>query len=334
MMKVTVLGAGSWGTALAHQMARRGHEVLVWAREPEVAEGINSDHHNPLFVTDLPLHTDLAATSDLELAAAHSSVWIWVVPVQFSRSVMERLTGSLRSDVVIVSSSKGIETTSLKRMDEIAWEVLNLPNSRFCCLSGPTFAREVINGDPSAAVLACPEIEVATRLQEAFSDRHLRLYAGRDLVGVELAGALKNAVAIAAGIIDGLGMGFNTQAALMTRGLHEITRLGVALGADATTFRGLAGMGDLVLTCTGGLSRNRTVGQRLGRGERLDQILASMREVVEGVRTSPAAAELARRCGVEMPITEAITRLLQGESDPRTLVHELMLRSLKEEDRL
>lgn len=333
-MKVTVFGAGSWGTALAQQIARREHDVMLWAREAEVAEGINRDHRNPLFMEDQTLHPGMHATCDLSEAAAHSRIWVWVVPVQFSRLVMEQLTGSLRGDVVVVSSSKGIETNTLKRMDEIAWEVLNLPSSRFCCLSGPTFAREVINGDPSAAVLACPDQDLAGSLQEEFSDHHLRLYAGRDLIGVELAGALKNVIAIAAGIIDGLGLGANTQAALMTRGLHEITRLGVALGADSTTFRGLAGMGDLVLTCTGGLSRNRTVGQRLGRGERLDEILASMREVVEGVRTSPAAAELARRYGVEMPITDAVTRLLAGDSDPRTLVKELMLRSLKEEHTL
>jgi glycerol-3-phosphate dehydrogenase (NAD(P)+) len=247
---------------------------------------------------------------------------------------MEQLSGSLRSDVAIVSASKGIETTTLRRMDEVAWEVLNLPASRFCCLSGPTFAREVIVGHPSAAVLACPDLELASELQAEFSDRHFRCYASEDLIGVEVAGALKNVIAIAAGVIDGLGLGTNTQAALMTRGLHEITRLGVSLGANATTFRGLAGMGDLVLTCTGGLSRNRSVGQRLGRGEGLEDILASMREVVEGVRTAPAAARLAETLAVEMPITMAVKRLLAGESDPRTLLDELMLRQLKVETSL
>lgn len=333
-MRLSVLGGGSWGTALGHQMARRGHEVLLWAREPEVVDGINGAHRNPLFVEDLDLDPRLRATADLEQAADHARTWIWVVPAQFSRSVMECLTGALRGDVVIVSASKGIETASLQRMDELAWEVLNLPASRFCCLSGPTFAREVILGQPSLAVLACPELAVATALQEAFSDHYLRCYAGQDLVGVELAGALKNVIAIAAGIVDGLGLGSNTQAALMTRGLHEITRLGVAMGADATTFRGLAGMGDLVLTCTGGLSRNRTLGQRLGRGERLGDILGSMREVVEGVRTAPAAAELARRHEVEMPITDAITKLLSGDAEPRQMLRELMTRNLKEEHRL
>jgi glycerol-3-phosphate dehydrogenase (NAD(P)+) len=328
-MKISVFGAGSWGTALAHQMARRDHDVRLWALEPEVAGEISSNHHNPLFLSDMELHHGVVGATDLEEVARFSNVWIWVVPVQFSRKVMERLSGSVRSDVVMVSASKGIEVNTLKRMDEMAWEVLNLPASRFCCLSGPTFAREVIRGDPSLAVLACQDMDVAIQLQEQFSDHHLRCYAGRDLIGVELAGALKNVVAIAAGIIDGLGLGSNTQAALMTRGLHEITRFGVALNADADTFRGLAGMGDLVLTCTGGLSRNRRVGQRLGQGEKIQEILASMREVSEGVRTAPAAADLAQEMGIEMPITAAVAKLLAENADPRSMLRELMLRELK-----
>jgi glycerol-3-phosphate dehydrogenase (NAD(P)+) len=331
---MSVFGAGSWGTAMAHHLARRGHEVMLWAREPEVAEGINSEHRNPLFLSDLELDKGIEAVDRLGVAAHHADVWLWVVPVQFSRSVMEELATDVNDEVSLVSASKGIETGSLRRMDEVAGEALGLDERRFCCLSGPTFAREVIRGDPSAAVLACPDIELATRLQEEFSDHHLRCYAGTDLVGVELAGALKNVIAIAAGIVDGLGLGFNTQAALMTRGLHEITRLGVALGADAETFRGLAGMGDLVLTCTGGLSRNRLLGQRLGRGESLEQILASSREVVEGVRTTPAAARLAADHGVAMPITDAMSRLLEGTVDPKTALHELMTRELRVEAEL
>jgi glycerol-3-phosphate dehydrogenase (NAD(P)+) len=333
-MRLSVFGGGSWGTAMAHQLARRGHEVLLWAREQEVADGINAEHRNPLFISDLDLHPGIQAVNDLPAAANHADHWLWVVPAQFSRSVMEELAGEVRDGVAVISASKGIETETLRRMDEVAEETLGLETNRFCCLSGPTFAREVVRGDPSAAVLACPDLELATVLQEAFSDHHLRCYAGTDLVGVELAGALKNVIAIAAGIVDGLGLGFNTQAALMTRGLHEITRLGVALGAEAETFRGLAGMGDLVLTCTGGLSRNRTLGQRLGRGESLEQILGSMREVVEGVRTSPAAARLAREHEVVMPITEAMSRLLKGETDAQTALRELMTRELKVEAEL
>jgi glycerol-3-phosphate dehydrogenase (NAD(P)+) len=319
---------------MAHHLARRGHEVLMWALEPEVAEAITSRHRNPLFLSDLDLHPGLAAVSDLAAAARHAELWLWVVPVQFSRPVMRELLPAVDDKVVMVSASKGIETESLDRMDQLAAEVLAIPANRFCCLSGPTFAREVVLGHPSAAVIACPDLELAASLQESFADQYLRCYAGTDLIGVELAGALKNVIAIAAGIIDGLGLGFNTQAALMTRGLHEITRLGVALGAEAETFRGLAGMGDLVLTCTGGLSRNRSLGQRLGRGEALQQILASTREVAEGVRTSPAAARLAAANGVEMPIIHAVARLLAGETDPRTALRELMTRQLKVEAEL
>jgi glycerol-3-phosphate dehydrogenase (NAD(P)+) len=319
---------------MAHQLARRGHEVVLWAREPEVAEGINAEHRNPLFISELDLHPEIVAVNDLGAAAGHADHWLWVVPAQFSRSVMKDLVGEMRNGVAVISASKGIETETLRRMDEVAEETLGIEMNRFCCLSGPTFAREVVRGDPSAAVLACPDLELAAFLQEAFSDHHLRCYAGTDMVGVELAGALKNVIAIAAGIVDGLGLGFNTQAALMTRGLHEITRLGVALGAEAETFRGLAGMGDLVLTCTGGLSRNRTLGQRLGRGESLEEILGSMREVVEGVRTSPAAARLAQEHEVVMPITEAMSRLLKGETDAQTALRELMTRELKVEAEL
>jgi glycerol-3-phosphate dehydrogenase (NAD(P)+) len=315
-------------------MARRGHDVMLWALEHEVAAGINADHRNPLFLTNVDLHRAIKATSDLEGAAGHSDVWIWVIPVQFSRSVMDELAPHLRDPVALVSASKGIETDSLRRMDEVAAEALGIAEERFCCLSGPTFAIEVVRGDPSAAVLASSDPSLATRLQEEFSDHHLRCYAGGDLIGVELAGALKNVVAIAAGIIDGLGLGANTQAALMTRGLHEITRLGVALGAQPDTFRGLAGMGDLVLTSTSGLSRNRQVGRRLGQGESLDEILGSMREVAEGVKTTPAAAKLAANLEIEMPITQAMTAILGGTIAPEEALTMLMTRQLKVETQL
>jgi glycerol-3-phosphate dehydrogenase (NAD(P)+) len=334
MMRYAVFGGGSWGTALAHHLARARCDVMLWAREPEVVEGITSQHRNPLFLEDLDLHPSVGASGDLEEVAKSARVWVWVVPVQHSRDVMRQLTGSVRSDVTLMSASKGVETDTLMRVDELAWEMLNLPGSRFCCLSGATFAKEVILGHPSAAVLACSDLWLAQQLQTELSDRHLRVYASTDLVGVELAGALKNVVAIAAGMVDGLGFGANTRAALMTRGLHEITRLGVRLGADSTTFRGLAGMGDLVLTCTSDQSRNRTVGRRLGAGEKLGAILDSMLEVAEGVRTAPAAARLAAQLGVEMPITDAVVRILAGEVDPMTATIELMQRELKEEARL
>ncbi len=333
-MRLSVIGSGSWGTALAHHLARCGHDVVVWAREAEVVEGINGEHRNPLFLADLELHPELRAAGDLGEVARHSDVWVWVVPVQFSRGVMEEIRHHLRPEVVVVSASKGVETETLDRMDQIAADVMELPSTRFCALSGPTFARELVLGFPSLAVIACPALEVAADLQRELSDTHMRVYAGRDLVGVELAGALKNVVAIAAGVVDGLGLGSNTLAALMTRGLHEITRLGVRLGADASTFRGLAGMGDLVLTCTGALSRNRAVGKRIAQGETLEDIQASTREVAEGVRTAPAVQRLAGEVGVEMPITDAVVSLLSGEADARTMLDRLMTRELKVESTL
>ncbi len=333
-MKISVIGSGSWGTALAHHLARCGHDVLAWAREPEVVAGVNTEHRNPLFLSDLELSPGLRASGELHTVAQHADVWVWVVPVQFSRGVMEEIRSQLRPGVVVISASKGIETATLDRMDQIAAEVLALPSTRFCALSGPTFARELVLGFPSLAVLACPALDVASDLQRELSDNHMRVYAGRDLVGVELAGALKNVVAIAAGVVDGLGLGSNTLAALMTRGLHEITRLGVRLGADASTFRGLAGMGDLVLTCTGKLSRNRGLGRRIAQGETLDEILASTREVAEGVRTAPAVQRLAADVGVEMPITDAVVSLLSGEADARTMLDRLMTRELKVENAL
>jgi glycerol-3-phosphate dehydrogenase (NAD(P)+) len=330
-MKLSIIGAGSWGTALSHHLARKGHEVLLWAREPEVASGINESGSNPLFLRDLRVDEGVQATDDLHRVAAFSDWWVWVVPVQHSRAVMRQLSGSLRSEVLLVSASKGIEVETQRRMDELAIGTLGLSPDQFCCVSGPTFAREVLHGRPSAAVVSAVRPDVAQRVQKQLSDRHLRLYTSRDVTGVELCGALKNVVAIAAGVVDGLGLGPNALAALTTRGLHEMTRLGVRLGADADTFRGLAGMGDLMLTCTFGQSRNRTVGERLGRGETLESITGAMREVAEGVRTAPAAQALAARYGTEMPIVETVTQLLAGKAEAGAVVEELMLRSLKDE---
>ena len=317
---------------MAHHLARRGHEVMLWAREPEVAAGINSEHRNPLFLSDLELDKGIEAVDGLGAAAQHADMWLWVVPVQFSRSVMEELAAEVSDDVSVVSASKGIETGSLRRMDEVAGEVLGLDERRFCCLSGPTFAREVVRGDPSAAVLACPDIELAARLQEEFSDHHLRCYAGTDLVGVELAGALKNVIAIAAGILDGLGAGCNAKAALVTRGLAEIARLGMAMGAKRETFAGLAGLGDLVTTCISPASRNRTAGELIGKGWSLEQVLNSTKSVIEGIPTTKAVVRLARKYGVEMPITQAVHSVLFEGKDVMRAIEDLMTRRLKRED--
>jgi glycerol-3-phosphate dehydrogenase (NAD(P)+) len=329
-VRVAVIGAGSWGTALAVHLARKGCEVMIWARETEIVEGIRNDRRNPLFLSDVVIPEAVGVTAEPATALAGAQAVVFVVPVQFAREVLRGLRPHLPAGAILVSASKGIEVASLARMDELVKGELDLGAGAFVALSGPSFAREVAAGLPTAAVLAGSDPAVLQELQRAFSDRSFRFYTAGDVVGVELAGALKNVIAIAAGMATGLGLGLNALAALLTRGLHEIARLGVRLGGREETFRGLAGMGDLVLTCTGALSRNRSVGERLGRGEPLSEILAG-REVAEGVPTARAASELARRSGVEMPITFTVEAILAGRLAPRAAVLALMTRELKEE---
>ena len=329
-MRIGVVGAGSWGSALAMHFGRAGCDVTLWAREREVVEGINRERRNPLFITECAFPDGVRATVALAEAVAGAEAVVFVVPVQFARAVLHELRGALGAGVPLVSASKGIEVATLERVDQIVVDELGLEPGRFVALSGPSFAREVAAGLPTAAVLAGIDEERVRVLQRGFSSPTFRFYASTDTVGVELSGALKNVIAIAAGMAFGLGLGHNALSALLTRGLHEIARLGVALGGRPDTFRGLAGMGDLVLTCTGGLSRNRAVGERLGRGERLADIVAG-REVAEGVPTARAAAELARRHGVEMPITFAVEAILAGGLPPREAVTALMTRELKDE---
>jgi glycerol-3-phosphate dehydrogenase (NAD(P)+) len=329
-MNAAVIGAGSWGTALAIHLARAGCRVWLWAREPEVVAGIRTDRRNPLFLSEFELPGGIEVVGDFDPLGG-AELALFVVPVQFARDVLRALRPHLAGDVPVVSASKGIEVGSLQRMDEIVRGELGLDGHEFVALSGPSFAREVASGLPTAAVLAGRDGRLLRRLQAALSTPAFRFYSSADVTGVELAGALKNVVAIAAGIIEGLGLGQNTLAALLTRGLHEIARLGVSLGGREETFRGLAGMGDLVLTCArGSLSRNRAVGERLGRGEKLAEALAG-REVAEGVPTTRAAAALARREGVEMPITFAVEAILAGTLPPRDAVTALMTRELKDE---
>jgi glycerol-3-phosphate dehydrogenase (NAD(P)+) len=329
-VRAAVIGAGSWGTALAVHLARTGCDVTLWAREPEIVEGVRKDRRNPLFLSEFEIPEAVRVTGRLDEAASGAEAVVFVVPVQFAREVLRGLRPHLPSGALVVSASKGIEVASLARMDEIVHAELGLEEGAFVALSGPSFAKEVAAGLPTAAVLAGCDADALRDLQKAFSNRSFRFYTASDVVGVELAGALKNVIAIAAGMATGLELGLNALAALLTRGLHEIARLGVRLGGREETFRGLAGMGDLVLTCTGALSRNRSVGERLGRGETLERILAG-REVAEGVPTARAASELARRHGVEMPITFTIEAILAGKITPREAVPALMTRTLKEE---
>lgn len=331
-MKVAVVGAGSWGSALTEVVSRCGHEVLIWAHDPWVTEAILETRSNPGYLPSARFLPTVAPTSSLEEIARYSDTILMVTPSHYYREILERIAAMLERPVRVISGTKGIENDSLRRISEISAEVLGEKLARFAALSGPTFAAEVSKGDPTTAVIASTDADFAREIQTAFSYAVFRLYRSDDVIGVELGGSLKNVVAIASGVLEGLGLGFNTTAALVTRGLHETRRLGVAMGGRPETFAGLAGMGDLVLTCTGSLSRNRKVGAALGQGKKLAEILDETRFVAEGVRTCRSARDLARRHGVEMPITEAMYRVLYEEQEPREAIQQLMTRSLKAEN--
>jgi glycerol-3-phosphate dehydrogenase (NAD(P)+) len=331
-LRATVVGAGAWGTALAKVLCDVGHEVRLWSYEPEVAASINEHATNP-YLRGITLPHELSADADLGRAVRGADLVVSVSPSQVVRSVMREAAPHLQADATVVSASKGVELGTLLRMDEVLAAVL--PSSlmeRFSVLSGPSFAHEVAEGAPTAVVVASRDEGVAEFVQAAFQTRVFRVYTNLDVIGVELGGALKNVIALAAGLTAGLGFGHNTTAALVTRGLAEITRLGVALGARQATFYGLAGMGDLVLTCTGSASRNRTVGFRLGQGESLDEILGDMTAVAEGVKTAAAVYELARRHGVEMPIAEQVYAIVEEGRSPMEALKALMERDPKPEE--
>lgn len=330
---VAVVGAGSWGTALADLLARSGHGVCLWCREPEVAEQIHREGVNRVFFDGHPLdRVNLTATSDLERALSGARQVVWVCPAQHTRALLERAADFLPHRPLIVSGTKGIEVATLARIDQVFEDVLGPEASRrFTALSGPSFAAEVAVGVPTAVVVAGGEVADRREAQALFQTDRFRVYTNPDVIGVELGGALKNVIAVAAGVVSGLEMGHNTVAALITRGLAEMTRLGTSMGAQAATFSGLAGMGDLVLTCTGALSRNRTVGERLGRGESIQAVLEGSKTVAEGVATARAVQALAERQEVEMPISEEVYRILVEGADPRDAVHRLMTRAPKSE---
>ena len=327
-MALAVLGAGSWGTALAAHLARTGHPVSLWARKQRVAALLDQRRVNPDYLPGVKLPEGITATHELAVAGNADTVFI-VVPSAFYRAVCREAAPVLRPGAVLVSATKGLELDTLRRMSEVTAE--EAPGHPLAVLSGPSFALEVARGQPTTVVVASAEAAVAESVQRAVSGRTFRAYTSDDVAGVELAGALKNVIAIAAGIVDGLGYGHNTVAALVTRGLAEITRLAVALGGRADTLAGLAGLGDLVLTCTGGLSRNRQVGRALGSGRSLAEAIASTHMVAEGVRTTVAACALAEKAGVEMPIAEKMKAVLYEGLPPRDAVDDLMLRSLKRE---
>ena len=329
--RIGVIGAGSWGTTLADLLARNGHDVTLWAYEPELAEEMRATGINSRFLPDIPLSPRLACTHSLPEAVENAALVLFVSPTQVMRGVLDQVSPYLPEGIPLVSASKGIEVKTLLTMSQLFREVL--PPSRhqgIAVLSGPSFAREVALRMPTAVAVASGD-DVARQVQAVFATDYFRVYTNRDLVGVELGGAIKNVIAIAAGISDGLGFGHNTRAALITRGLAEMSRLGRAAGALPSTFAGLAGMGDLVLTCTGDLSRNRTVGIRIGQGESLEAILASMTMVAEGVKTTASAWMLAQSHGVGMPIIEQVYRILYERKPARQAVLELMTRNPKAE---
>ncbi len=330
-VRVAVIGAGSWGTALALLLHRNGHRVRLWSFEEDVIRKVRETGMNP-YLEGVTLPPDLEVTPDLPGCAENADVIVSVTPAQHVGETMSRIAGHLSPGVLVVSASKGIEIASLRRMDEVLASVLPASAMEgFCVLSGPSFAAEVARESPTAVVIASKSKTARLRAQRIFRSSTFRVYTNADVIGVELGGAVKNVIALAAGVAAGLGFGHNTQAALMTRGLAEITRLGEAMGALPATFSGLAGMGDLVLTCTGELSRNRTVGVRLGKGERLEDILSDMKAVAEGVLTTPAVRGLAVRHGVEMPIVFEVHAMLTEGRDPKDAVRNLMLRDPKPE---
>jgi len=330
-VKISVIGAGSFGTAMAVVAARYGNHVMLWAHDPRVADEIRTTGMNAVYLPDLPFGEQITATSDLAEAAAFSDTIFMVVPSHHYRGVLTQLLPLLRGRISIISGTKGIENQTLERMSEVSKAVLGDALQSFAVLSGPTFAVEAARGEPTAAVIASDDVEFAKSVQQAMSGSTFRLYHSDDVTGVELGGSLKNVIAISAGVLEGLGLGLNTNAALITRGLREMTRLGMALGGRLETFAGLAGMGDLVLTCTGALSRNRRVGVQLGRGKRLPDILAETREVAEGVKTSKSARDLADRHGIEMPITTEMYRVMYEDETARNAIQRLMTRTLKAE---
>lgn len=337
MSRIAVMGGGAWGTALAMVAGRRGdHEVRLWALEREVVQSVSREHVNELFLPGCPLPPAVTATNDFKEALSGVEIIVSVMPSHYCRRTFEHMAQWLQPHMLFVSATKGIENDTLLRMTEVIQEVVG----RLCgfepkisAISGPSFAREVAERHPTVLTVASADNALAARVQRDFSDSSFRVYMNDDLIGVELGGALKNVIAIAAGVCSGLGLGHNSVAALITRGLAEITRLAVSCGAKPQTMFGLAGMGDLVLTCTGGLSRNRSVGEALGKGEPLKQIIAGMHGMVaEGVLTTNAALGLARKHKVEMPITEQMYAILHDGKSPHDAIRELMTRPGKVED--
>lgn len=334
MKKISIIGAGAWGTALAVvlERSRAQHRIALWVREKDVLASLKSEGKNPVFLPGFTIAPETEVTGDFGEVVAEADLVVLAVPSAHMREVCIAMLPFVTPTMAFVSAAKGLEMESLLRMTEVIEQALGPKlRPRVAAISGPSFAKEVARGDPTAMVTASADRQLASELQQEFSGPTLRLYTNDDVIGVEMGGATKNVIAIAAGVAEGLGLGHNTIAALITRGLTEMTRLGTAMGARRETLAGLSGMGDLVLTCTGDLSRNRTVGAELGRGKKLADILKPMRTVAEGIPTTAAARTLARRVGIEMPITEQMYAVLYEGRSPQDAIRELMERRLKPE---
>lgn len=330
--RIAVIGAGAWGTALANLLAKKGHAVSLWVYEEEVVQEIRAGHENKTYLPGIALSGELVPSSSRERVCEACRIFLFVTPSHVIRQVAQSFSRFISGESLIVSATKGIENDTLMTISEILPEVLPHVSKRsFAYLSGPSFASEVARELPTAVSAASMGKEIADRVQSLFTTPYFRIYTTPDVRGVELGGAVKNVMAIAAGISDGLGFGYDARAALITRGLMEMSRLGAAMGASSLTFMGLAGLGDLVLTCTGDLSRNRSVGLKLGQGMTLEDILQDAKTVAEGVRTTRSVYDLSRKHKIEMPITQQVFRILYQEANPRDAVRELMSRDPREE---
>ncbi len=332
MERICVLGAGSWGTTLAGILAEKGFDISLWIREEELYQIVVKTRENTFFLPGVKLAQNITAVNSIEEAVKDRVVVVCVVPSHGVRDIFQKAAPFLPKDTIVVSASKGLEQETLLTISQILKQTLpKTIHKNISVLSGPTFAKEVSRKLPTAICAASSKKAAAEKVQQLFNTNSFRVYTNDDMIGVELGGALKNVIAIAAGISDGLGLGMNARAALITRGLAEISRLGVSMGADPATFAGLSGLGDLVLTCTGELSRNRSVGMLIGKGRKLPDILSEMKMVAEGVKTAEAAYALAKKNDVEMPITEQVYRVLYENKSPKDAVMDLMTRRLKEE---
>jgi len=330
--KICVLGAGSWGTTLANILAEKGYDINLWIREEEVYQAIQKTRENSVFLPGVKLAQNITPTNSIKEAVKDRVVVVCVVPSHGVRDIFQKAAPFLPKDALVVSASKGLELETLLTVSQVLKQTLPKTfHKNLSVLSGPTFAKEVSQKLPTAICVASGKKAVAEKVQQIFNTNYFRVYTNDDMIGVEIGGALKNVIAIASGISDGLALGMNARAALITRGLAEISKLGVSMGADSATFAGLSGLGDLVLTCTGELSRNRSVGMMIGKGRKLPDILSEMKMVAEGVKTAQAAYELAKKHTIQMPIAEEIYRVLYEDKSPKDAVMDLMTRRVKEE---